>query len=130
MILAAEAGRALESIESAVETSAAEITFISQSTVDTASRIEDSGSRRGSRDSHLKSELQHDQRVAEADWFSRAIKAFEQSAEKTYRDAAQAVRMVKTFVGNSIPQIGRKSHFAYKPECCLEFPKEPPLLMR
>jgi methyl-accepting chemotaxis protein len=95
VILAAEAGRALESIESAVETSATEITFISQSTVDTASRIEDLA-RAVEAVTLISSQNSNTIReVAEADWFSRAIKAFEQSAEKTYRDAAQAVRLVQ-----------------------------------
>mgnify|MGYP000909097959 CR=1 FL=1 len=95
VILAAEAGRALESIEAAVENSATEITFISQSTVDSASRIEDLA--RAVEAVTLISDQNSNtiREIAEADWFSKSIKSFEQSAGKTCQDAAQAVQMVQ-----------------------------------
>ncbi|HHX28888.1 MAG: methyl-accepting chemotaxis protein [Bacillota bacterium] len=94
VVLAAEAGRALESIDSAVETSATEITFISQSTVDSASRIENLA--RAVQDVTLISSQNSEtiRKIAEADWFSKAIKTFEETAGKTYRDAAESARIV------------------------------------
>jgi methyl-accepting chemotaxis protein len=95
VILAAEAGRALESIEAAVENSATEITFISQSTVDTASRIENLASAVEAVTLISDQNSNTIREIAEADWFSKSIKRFEQTAGKTYQDAAQAVAMVQ-----------------------------------
>lgn len=93
VVLAVEAGQALESIDKAVETSAAEITFISQSAVESAGRVEDlvgaveaviaiSGQNSGT----LK-------RLAKEDWFSRAISDFTKTAEETCGGARRAAQM-------------------------------------
>lgn len=94
VILAVEAGRALENIDTAVETSATEITFISQSTVDSASRIEDLARAVEAVTLISSQNSETIRNIAEADWFSRAIKTFEETAGRTHRDAVRSAEMI------------------------------------
>ena len=95
VVLANEAGKALESIEAAVESSATEITFISESTIDTASRIENLVSAVEDVTLISNQNSQTIKELAEADWFSKSIKKFEETAGQTYEDAAQTLRLVQ-----------------------------------
>ncbi len=94
VILAVEAGRALENIDAAVETSATEITFISQSTVDSASRIEELARAVEAVTLISSQNSETIRNIAEEDWFSRAIKTFEETAGRTHRDAVKSAKMV------------------------------------
>lgn len=93
VILAVEAGQALENIDRAVETSATEITFISQSTMDSASRVDDLVKAVKAVTDISSQNSDTLKQIAKADWFSRAIRGFQRTAEETYDSACQASRM-------------------------------------
>lgn len=88
VVLADEAGAALSEIERVVELSANEIRFISESAAQSAHRIEELV--RSIEDVALITEENSTtvKQIAEADWYSSAIRRFEQLAEETHQKAS------------------------------------------
>jgi len=88
VVLADEAGTALSEIERVVELSANEIRFISESAAQSAHRIEELV--RSIDDVALITEENSNtvRQIAEADWYSSAIRRFEQLAEETHQKAS------------------------------------------
>ena len=94
VVLADEAGAALGEIEKAVEQSASEIRFISESAGESAHKIEELV--RSIEDVAAITEKNSStvKQIAEADWYSSAIRRFEALAEETHLKASHVRQMV------------------------------------
>ena len=94
VVLADEAGAALGEIEQAVEQSASEIRFISESAAESAHKIEELVRSIDDVAAITENNASTVKQIAEADWYSSAIRRFEALAEETHRKATHVREMV------------------------------------
>ena len=96
--LAEEAGRALNEIQSAVESSSAEIRFMSQNAADNASRLEELV--RSIEDATAITQESYDNLhdLAQQDWFSKAIRSYGEVAEVAKQNASEAQKVLSALI--------------------------------
>lgn len=94
VVLADEAGRALGEIDRVVEQSASEIRYISESAAQSAQRIEELVRSIEDVAAITEENSVTIKQIAEADWFSKAIRRFENLAEDTHQKSALVLEKV------------------------------------
>lgn len=94
VVLADEAGRALGEIDRVVEQSASEIRYISESAAQSAQRIEELVRSIEDISAITEENSVTIKQIAEADWFSKAIRRFENLAEDTHQKSALVLEKV------------------------------------
>lgn len=96
--LAEEAGRALNEIQSAVESSSAEIRFMSQNAADNASRLEElvRSIEDATAITQESSDTLHD--LAQQDWFSKTIRSYGEVAEVAKQNASEAQKVLSALI--------------------------------